>query len=180
MADADLDTYVTEFELMYTIVLSNIGNFSDRDGNNKIIIFIYNINDNATVQTGWLAGYFWSKDYLSDSDAQQQGVRSNEADMIYIRGDEPSGWDDQQYGSFAATTLTTLIHEYQHMAHFCITYWQPRLAGKTGDFDDTWINEMMSMALRPCTSRKNLLIIHPTRMTDMLPGGYLEDRIRLL
>ena len=178
MAEADLDTYVAEFELMYTIVLSNIGNSSDRDANNKIIIFIYNVNDNASVQTGWLAGYFWSKDYLSDADAQKQGVRSNAADMIYIRGDEPSGWDDQQYGSFAATTLTTLIHEYQHMAHFCITYWQPRLAGKNGDFDDTWINEMMSMAAETMYFKKKLADNPSYTHDGMLPGGFLEDRIR--
>ena len=133
---------------MYTIILSNIGNSSDRDANGKIIILIYDINDSASVSTGWLAGYFWSKDYIDDAATRLQGVRSNEADMIYIRGDEPSGWDDQQNGSFADTTLTTLIHEYQHLAHFCITYWQPQLAGKTGNIDDTWINEMMSMACR--------------------------------
>jgi hypothetical protein len=178
MAEADLDTYVTEFELMYTIILSNIGNFSDRDANNKITIFIYNINDNASVTTGWLAGYFWSKDYIDDAATLQQGIRSNEADMIYIRGDEPSGWDEQQYGSFADTTLTTLIHEYQHMAHFCITYWQPRLAGKTGNFDDTWINEMMSMAAETMYF-KNKLADNPSYTHEgMAAGGYLDDRIR--
>ena len=61
MADADLDTYVTEFEVMYNIILTNFGNFIDRDGNGKIIIFIYDINDGASVSTGWLAGYFWEQ-----------------------------------------------------------------------------------------------------------------------
>lgn len=178
MAESDLDTYVTEFELMYTVILSNIGNFSDRDGNNKITIFIYNINDNASVTTGWLAGYFWSKDYIDDAATLQQGIRSNEADMIYIRGDEPSGWDDQQYGSFADTTLTTLIHEYQHMAHFCITYWQPQLAGKTGNFDDTWINEMMSMAAETMYFKKKIADNPSYTHDGMLPGGFLDDRIR--
>ncbi|MCX5905362.1 MAG: hypothetical protein NTV89_18265 [Proteobacteria bacterium] len=31
MADADLDSYVTEFEEMFTIISNNIGTFSDRD-----------------------------------------------------------------------------------------------------------------------------------------------------
>ena len=92
MADADLDSYVTEFETMFTIISNNIGTFSDRDGNGKIIILIYNINDNASISTGWLAGYFWSKDYINDSVTQTQQVRSNEADMIYIRGNDPAGW----------------------------------------------------------------------------------------
>jgi hypothetical protein len=176
MADADLETYVTEFEVMYNIILSNIGNFIDRDGNGKIIIFIYDINDGASTSTGWLAGYFWSKDYINDSATQSQGVRSNEADMIYIRGNSPDGWTANN-GDFAATTLTTLIHEYQHMVHFCITYWQPQLAGKTGNFDDTWINEMMSMASETMYFKKKLTDNQYYTHDGMLPGGYVENRI---
>jgi len=177
MADADLDTYVTEFEEMFTIISNNIGTFSDRDGNGKIIIFIYDINDSASVSTGWLAGYFWSKDYINDSETQSQGVRSNEADMIYIRGNAPTGWTTQ-YGDFADTTLTTLIHEYQHLVHFCITYWQPQLAGKTGNFDDIWINEMMSMASETMYFKKKLTDNPSYTHDGMLPGGYLEDRVQ--
>jgi hypothetical protein len=177
MADADLETYVTEFEEMFTIISNNIGTFSDRDGNGKIIIFIYDINDSASISTGWLAGYFWSKDYINDSETKSQGIRSNEADMIYIRGNAPTGWNTQQYGDFAGTTLTTLIHEYQHMVHFCILYWQPKLAGKTGNFDDTWINEMMSMASETMYFQKKLQDNSSYTHDGMLPGGYLEDRV---
>ena len=176
MADATLETYTSEFETMFAIISNNIGTFSDRDGNGKIIILIYDINDNATVQTGWLAGYFWSKDYINDSATQSQGVRSNEADMIYIRGNEPTGWTAAD-GDFADTTLTTLIHEYQHMVHFCITYWQPGLAGKTGNFDDVWINEMMSMASETMYFKKKLTDNPAYTHDGMLPGGYLEDRV---
>ncbi len=177
MADATLETYSSEFETMFTIISNNIGTYSDRDGNGKIIILIYDINDGATVQTGWLAGYFWSKDYINDSVTQPQGVRSNETDMIYIRGNDPNGWTTAN-GDFAATTLTTLIHEYQHMVHFGIIYWQPQLAGKTGSFDDTWINEMMSMASETMYFKKKLADNPSYTYDGMLPGGYLEDRIR--
>jgi|GEM_PF-1039120 len=178
MADAILETYTSEFETMFAIISNNIGTFSDRDGNGKIIILIYDINDGATVQTGWIAGYFWSKDYINDSETQSQyqGMRSNEADLIYIRGNEPAGWTPE-YGDFAHDTLTTLIHEYQHMVHFCITYWQPGLAGKTGNFDDVWINEMMSMASETMYFKKKLTDNPAYTHDGMLPGGYLEARI---
>ena len=176
IADSTLETYVSEFEIMYNIIFDNIGNFSDRDGNGKIIIFIYDINDSASVQKGWLAGYFWSKDYIDDSVTKPQGFRSNEADMIYIRGDEPAGWT-AAYGDFSELTLTTLIHEYQHLVHFCVTYWQPQLAGKTGNNDDIWINEMMSMASETMYFKKKLADNPSYTHDGMAPEGYLEDRI---
>ncbi|MCX5905363.1 MAG: hypothetical protein NTV89_18270 [Proteobacteria bacterium] len=97
--------------------------------------------------------------------------------MIYIRGNAPAGWTTQQYGNFADSTLTTLIHEYQHLVHFCILYWQPKLAGKTGNEDDTWINEMMSMASETMYFQKKLQDNPSYTHDGMLPGGYLEDRI---
>ena len=176
LSDSILNSYATEFEVMYNIILDNIGNFSDRDGNEKISILIYDINDNASM-SGWLAGYFWMKDYLNDSETQPQGIRSNEMDIIYIRGDEPAGWDSNQFGSFAESNLSTLVHEYQHMVHFGITYWQPSLAGKTGGFDDTWINEMMSMASETMYYKKKLELNPSYTHEGMAPGGYLKDRI---
>ena len=88
-----------------------------------------------------------------------------------------SGWT-AAYGDFAATTLTTLIHEYQHLVHFCILYWGPELAGKTGNFDDTWINEMMSMASETMYLQKKLADNPSYTHDGMLPGGYLEDRVQ--
>jgi hypothetical protein len=177
ISDSILNTYAAEFEIMYQVVFDNIGNFSDRDGNGKITIFIYNINDNSSVQTGWLAGYFWMKDYINDSETQTQGIRSNEMDVIYIRGDEPAGWDVGQFGSFAESNLSTLVHEYQHLVHFGITYWQPQLAGNTGGFDATWINEMMSMASETMYFKKKLSDNPSYTHEGMAPGGYLLDRI---
>ena len=167
-----LDTYVTEFDKMYKIVANNIGEFIDRDGNGKVSILFYDFNDGGTANM-YMAGYFWSKDYLEDSVASRQGIRSNEMDVIYIRGDEPQGWE-QTGADLYESLLTTLIHEYQHMVNFCITAWSQ---GASGGFADVWTNEMMSMVTETMYFQEKLKE-NPFYINNELVGnGYLNSRI---
>ena len=134
---------------------------------------IYDFNDSGSVNTGYMAGYFWSKDYINDLVAKLQGIRSNEMDIIYIRGDEPSGWETIGE-DFYRYNLTTLVHEYQHLVHFGITVWEP---DSSGDFSDIWINEMMSMAAETMYFKHELAENPSYTHPGMQGQGYLTDRI---
>ncbi|MCX8043461.1 MAG: hypothetical protein N3B18_04970, partial [Desulfobacterota bacterium] len=138
--DASLQLYIDEFDTMYRVLAENLGSFVDRDDNGKVVILIYDINDSSTAY-GYLGGYFWEKDYYEDSITRQQGIRSNEMDIIYIRGDKPSGWDQATSYDFYEYNLTTLVHEYQHLVQFGKLRWS-----SGGTSSDVWIDEMMSMA----------------------------------
>lgn len=168
---ASLNLYSEEFDTMYRVLAENLGTFVDRDDNGKVAILLYDINDGGSVY-GYLGGYFWSKDYYADSLTRQQGIRSNEMDVIYIRGDKPSGWDQATSYDFYEYNLTTLVHEYQHLVHFGRLVWT-----SGGTSSDVWIDEMMSMAAETMYFKEKLnvnpLFTHP----DMLTGGYLKGRI---
>jgi hypothetical protein len=171
--DTALDTYITEFDKMYQILKASIGDFIDRDGNNKVSILFYNFNDGADASM-YMAGYFWSKDYIEDALMSSRGVRSNEMDVVYIRGNVPTGWE-QTGTDFYEETLTTLIHEYQHMVNFCITSWSQ---GNNGGFADVWINEMMSLVTETMYFQEKLRE-NPSFTSSALEGnGYMSARIR--
>ncbi len=171
--EATLDLYVTEFDFMYSNVLSpNIGDFSDRDGNGKITVLLYNMNDSGSINM-YMGGYFWMKDYMEDSLTKVQGVRSNEMDIVYIRGNEPTGWE-QIGGDFYEYNLTTLVHECQHLIHFGVEVWTQ---GENGKASDVWIDEMMAMSTETIYFKEKLkadmFFTHPSMEGD----GYLTDRI---
>ena len=168
--DASLQLYVTEFETMYTVLASNLGTFVDRDDNGKVVILLYDVNDSGSIN-GYLGGYFWSKDYYADSLTRQQGIRSNEMDVIYIRGDKPAGWD-QVGKDFYEYNLTTLVHEYQHLVQFGELVWN---GGRNSA--DVWIDEMMSMAVETMYFKEKLRTNPSFTHPDMLSGGYLSGRI---
>lgn len=171
ISDATLELYAAEFEIMYSVLSNNIGQFSDRDGNGKITILLYDINDGGSINM-YMGGYFWSKDYLEDSDARPF-MRSNEMDILYIRGNVPSGWE-QAGVDFYNYNLTTLVHEYQHLVHFGIKVWDQDGSGANSD---VWIDEMMAMSSETMYFKEKLQInpayTHPTMQGD----GYLASRI---
>jgi hypothetical protein len=139
-----------------------------------VAILIYKINEDTSSGI-YIGGYFWLKDYLADVVAQQQGMRSNEMDIIYIRGNNPNPstmTDDEFYN----VNLSTLVHEHQHLVHFGKTVWH----NGNLDFnykDDTWINEMMSGCAETMYFKdkinSNSSYTHPS----MVGNGYLKDRI---
>ena len=173
ISDATLEIYVTEFEVMVDIISDNIGEFSDRDGDGKVAILLYDFNDGGSIYEGYLGGYFWGKDYLDDSEIDFFNVRSNEMDIIYIRGDEPAQWEETGV-DFYYYSLTTLVHEYQHLVHFGIKIWE------TQDFNmitDPWINEMMAMASETMYFKEKLESDPAYTHPSMTGGGYLSRRI---
>lgn len=170
--DATLELYAIEFEIMYDVVANNIGVFSDRNGDGKVAILLYDMNDGGNIN-GYMGGYFWSKDYVEDSLARMQGIRSNELDIIYIRGKKPIGWE-QLGGDFFEYNLTTLVHEYQHLVHFGIKVWTQ---GNNGDFSDVWIDEMMAMASETMYFKHKLQADSSFTHPSMEGAGYLADRI---
>ncbi len=174
ISNENLEEYATEFETMYTVVRDNIGVFTDRNGDNKVAVLLYAMNDDGSVATGYMGGYFWSKDYLNDSTTSVQGIRSNEMDIIYIRGNEPQGWSTETDYDFYNYNLTTLVHEYQHLVHFCIKVWTQ---GNSGDFSDVWIDEMMAMASETMYFKYKLQNDTAYSHPSMQGQGYLADRI---
>ena len=98
------------------------GGNGGRDGDPKIQILIYNIvNSSGSVMA---AGYFWAKDYYT-----QTG--SNQAEIFYIDASQLVNVPDYIY--------STLVHEFQHMINF------NEKTIKRGLSSDSWYNEMLSM-----------------------------------
>lgn len=170
--DASLELYMTEFEIMYSVLADATGVFSDRDGNGKVAVLLYDMNDHGTIN-GYYGGYFWDKDYFDDSVTQPQGIRSNEMDIIYIRGQEPSGWEEVG-DDFFQYNLTTLIHEYQHLVNFSTIVWD------TGNYYtglDCWIDEMIAMAAETMYFKEKLSADAGYTHPDLTGDGYLYSRI---
>ena len=171
--DFDLELYAGEFDIMYGDVLSpNIGDFVDRDGNGKITILLYNMNDGGSINM-YMGGYFWMKDYIEDSLTKKQGIRSNEMDIVYIRGNEPTGWE-QVGGDFYEYNLTTLVHECQHLIHFGVMVWNQ---GDSGISSDVWIDEMMAMSTETMYFKEKLKQDFAFSHPGMQDNGYLASRI---
>lgn len=101
---------------------------------NKIDIFIYDIDNDATdaftSTTGSIVGYFaprdfYSKTYFSDSNARE---------MFYVDSYWLAIYPDEVY--------STLTHEFNHMLNFVNKLCK---YGNTEYLDNTWYTEMLSM-----------------------------------
>ncbi len=169
--DSSIALYAEEFDVIYEEMQGNMGVFADRDGNGKVSILLYAMNDSGTT-AGYIAGYFWDKDYL-DAAADSH---SNEMDIIYIRGNQPGGWDtvESTYGNFYTFNIATLAHEYAHMVQFSMISWNTG----SGSTADVWIDEMMALAAETMYFKEKLRTAPGFTHPDMLPGGYLASRIK--
>ncbi len=83
-----------------------------------------------------IAGYFWSKDNFKQSAI----AASNEKIMFYI--------NSTLYDNNEKETFSTLAHEFQHMIHFY------QRSVKKDINDETWYNELMSMATEDLLATK--------------------------
>ena len=88
--------------------------------------------DYSESQTGGVFGYFWSKDWYSQTDlgASSLSPKTNYMEMFYI--------DAHFTDSFPESIYSTLAHEYQHMINFSVK----TIAG--GISSPVWFNEMCS------------------------------------
>ena len=105
---------------IYDVDVETFGVPPDIDGDEKIVIFLYDIEDDFATTGQANIGYFWSKDQFDDGDpalAYDRGndpIRSNEAEIFYI--DTYPLLDEDIFGIDQAKS--TLAHEFQHMIHY--------------------------------------------------------------
>ncbi len=114
-----------EFDAKFALMISSYGSFNDMNGDGRVNLMYYNIDDGWTWGQGYVAGYFSKGDFES----------YNYLPMIHI-----DTYPGIQYVNGEGVTKThfedtfgTVVHEFQH----CINY------SVTGGMA-TWLNEAFS------------------------------------
>lgn len=102
------------------------------DGNRKVDILLYDIQDGFDGTGGFFAGYFYGRDLYNVSN-------SNQSEIFYIDSYPLMGIGAAKDVSQA---YTTLAHEFQHMVNFNQNF----LKENDGEGMDTWLDEALSMA----------------------------------
>ncbi|WP_148347763.1 Ig-like domain-containing protein [Bacillus rubiinfantis] len=116
---------------IYPTVTNNFGDPSDVDGDGKINILIYDIQDGFFGSGGYVAGYFWAGDLYNISG-------SNKSEIFYIDTYPTMGSSQKD----VTQAYETLAHEFQHMVNFNRNV----LVENSTTNMDTWLNEGLSMA----------------------------------
>ncbi|PLS01485.1 Ig-like domain-containing protein [Neobacillus cucumis] len=130
---ADAQKLGQEFDAkIKPIVNTNFGPESDVDGNGKVNILCYDIQDGFNGSGGYVAGYFSPYDLFAQPD-------SNQMEVFYIDTYPAMG-----LGSTKDVTeaYSTLAHEFQHMVNFNRTAF---IEGSSSQMD-TWLDEGLAMA----------------------------------
>ncbi|MEH7095618.1 Ig-like domain-containing protein [Neobacillus vireti] len=130
---ADAQKLGQEFDTkIKPMVNTNFGMESDVDGNGKVNILCYDIQDGFSGTGGYVAGYFNPYDLYDLPDSNQMEVFNIDTYPTMGIG---SGKDVSQ-------AYSTLAHEFQHMVDFNRTAF---IEGSTTQMD-TWLDEGLSMA----------------------------------
>lgn len=130
---ADAQKLGQEFDTkIKPMVNTNFGMESDVDGNGKVNILCYDIQDGFSGTGGYVAGYFNPYDLYDLPDSNQMEVFNIDTYPTMGLG---SGKDVSQ-------AYSTLAHEFQHMVNFNRTAF---IKGSTTQMD-TWLDEGLSMA----------------------------------
>lgn len=105
----------------------------DIDGNDKVNIVLMDIKDGGEAAGAYIAGYFDPyNQYPDDVTRDQFGLRSNEAEIVYL--------DIRNFKAGGEEFFATLAHEYQHLLQFSRA--SRRASGHDSlVFKDTWITE---------------------------------------
>ncbi len=141
ISDAKAQQIGTEFDTkIYPMVRDNFNTESDVNGDSKVAILCFDIQDGFSGSGGYIAGYFWGGDLYSTTDVPN----SNEMELFYI-DTYPLTITDLKNPDYTNPDVTqaysTLAHEFQHMVNFY------RQATETsGKVMDTWLNEALSLA----------------------------------
>ncbi|PWI49257.1 hypothetical protein CEE45_02635 [Candidatus Heimdallarchaeota archaeon B3_Heim] len=119
VSDPELLDMNDSFEsLVYPTITDFFGTPPDIDGNNKIILLVYDIDE---IEYGFVAGFFYSLNQYLNTELHPSERYSNEAEILHI-------------DILAAGNMDTVAHEFQHLIHF----------GHDDD-EETWFEEGASM-----------------------------------
>ncbi|MFC1785330.1 T9SS type A sorting domain-containing protein [Candidatus Neomarinimicrobiota bacterium] len=103
---------------IYEVNVMTYGEPPNFDGDDKIVIFLYDIEDDFATTGAATLGYFWEKDQFEDGDPAlgtgDDALRSNAAEIFYV--DTYPQLDETLFGIHYAKS--TLAHEFQHMIHY--------------------------------------------------------------
>lgn len=117
-------TAAERFDEKFELMQASYGDFNDVNGDGKVNLLFYNIDDGWQPGQGYVAGYFWQDDFTY-----------NNLPMIHI-----DTYPGIRYTNAAGVTIDhfddcfgTLVHEFQH----CINY------SETGGMN-VWLNEALS------------------------------------
>lgn len=108
------------------------GGNGGRDGDSKVLILIYDFG-NSGASSGYV-GFFWGKDYYSQSVLNSSGnsdLKTNYAEIFYI--------DSKFSAAKPELVESTLSHEFLHMISFNNNVIQNNKSSPT------WYDEMMAM-----------------------------------
>ncbi|MDR2371204.1 MAG: hypothetical protein LBD71_06965 [Treponema sp.] len=139
-AEALADKFNTAYNLVTNVFGYEYGAaygqpLGGKDGDERIQILVYDIDyDYSSTQTSGTFGYFWNKDFYTQTELDSAGlsnIKTNDAEIMYIDAHFTDCAPDMIY--------STLIHEFQHMIHFNEKY------VRRGKRSETWYNEMLSM-----------------------------------
>ncbi len=129
MSETDINYLVDNFENYYPTITNIYGTHTDVDRNGKIILLLFDINENIYSSNGYVAGYF-NPDDLSESTLSKP---SNNAEILYVECQNPDGREDH-----IGKIFVTLIHEFQHLINFNMNF------VKKNRESDLWLNEALS------------------------------------
>ena len=144
ITDADAEKLGKEFDnKIYSVVTNNFANESDVDGDGKINILVFDIQDgfDGYYNTSYVAGYFYARDLYNVS-------YSNKSEIFYIDSYPLMGMGKTKDVTEA---YGTIAHEFQHM----VSYNQNVLVERNNDLP-TWIDEGLAEAANQIYDGKGL------------------------
>ncbi|HAA85710.1 MAG TPA: hypothetical protein DCE14_05070, partial [Kosmotogaceae bacterium] len=123
-----------EFDsVIYPLVTDYFYTPSDVDGNGRVAILCFDIQDNFDTHGSYVAGYFDAGDLYNTT-------YSNRMEIFYI-DTYPLMYYPRSNPPNVSRAFSTLVHEFQHMVNFN----RNRIV-EGGSGMPTWLNEGMSMA----------------------------------
>ncbi|MGG4491280.1 Ig-like domain-containing protein [Metabacillus idriensis] len=129
---ADAKKLSDEFDSsIHPAVVSHFAPESDVNGDGKINILVFDIQDGFTGSGGYIGGYFYGGDLYNMT-------HSNQSEIFYIDTYPLMGMSSYKA---VENSYETLAHEFQHMVNYNQNVF---IEGNTNM--DTWLNEALSMA----------------------------------
>ncbi|MCR2821442.1 Ig-like domain-containing protein [Lederbergia panacisoli] len=133
ISPSDAEKLGKEFDQkIHPLITENFANESDVDGDGKLNILCFDIQDGFNGSGAFVGGYFWGRDLFDVS-------YSNRSEIFYIDTYPTMGMDGAKDLTRA---YSTLAHEFQHMVNFNQNIF---IENNTSEMDD-WLNEGLSMA----------------------------------